>query len=72
MNEEEEKLFEDLVVRELDACGYFMHMRKDKRPSMDEMIMDFACLYCMERYNKDYTYRLNERDSKMHDGDDLE
>ena len=56
MNEEEEKLFEGFVFKELDACGYFIS-GTGKPFSMDKLIMDFACLYCMEHFGKNYSYK---------------
>jgi len=55
MNEEERKLFEDLAIKELDACGYFLSGQGIGK-SMDQIIMDFSCLYCMEYYYKNYKY----------------
>lgn len=59
MTDDEQKLFEELVIKELDACGYFLSGQGINK-TMDQMVMDFACLYCMEFYNKSYNYNLNE------------
>lgn len=55
MDEKDNQLFEDMVIRELDACGYFLSGQGVNK-SMDQLVMDFACLYCMENYNKNYNY----------------
>lgn len=59
MDENEMQEFEDMAIRELDACGYFL-MEENRTKAIDKMIMDFACLYCMERYGKSYTYNIVE------------
>lgn len=56
MDEQDNKIFEDMVIRELDACGYFLMPENKVKKSMHQLIMDFACLYCMENYNKNYNY----------------
>ena len=63
MSEEEREVFEKLVLKELDACGYFISGRGSKYP-MDKMIMDFACLYCMENFNKNYKYFEEKENGK--------
>ena len=72
MDEQDIKVLKEIVVKELDACGYFMgdyniHNLKvpdDWKPysskSFGEMLMDFACQYNMEFENRNYTYSLVE------------
>lgn len=74
MNEQEDRLFEEMVVKELDACGYFLFSKNGEKVDKDKLIMDFACLYCMEHYNKNYRYKLveDEQDSKVHYAHDVE
>ena len=52
MSEEERKLFEDLAIKELDACGYFLNP-ENRNTTMPELVMKFASLYCMEYYPED-------------------
>ena len=61
MDEEDRKLFESLVFKELDSLNYFMTILSDKKQnlSMDKLIMDFAVNYCKQYYNKNYSYKEN-------------
>lgn len=71
MEEKDKDLLKEIVIKELDACGYFMSdiVSSFERPanwkpysskSFGEMLMDFACLYNMEFENKNYSYKLEE------------
>ena len=74
MNESDFETLRVLVLRELNACGYFqadfnihgLECSPDWKPysskSFGEMLMDFACLYNMEFEGKNYKYQLVEKE----------
>lgn len=76
MNETDFETLKLLVLRELNACGYFhadfnvhgIKHKPDWKPysskSFGEMLMDFACLYNMEFENKNYIYQLKEEENE--------
>lgn len=57
MTEEERKMFEELVDKELHANNYFMLPYNMAKP-FHRRLMDFAALYCMEHYNMNYHFEL--------------
>ena len=53
MDENDIKLFEQLVFKELNALNYnFMYPDL----TMDKLVMDFAVQYCKDNYDKTYGY----------------